>query len=274
MSKKTEKVDDSTSDKIEELYSWKISQSFESDQEVIGFFRLCAYQNDSEKAAKYDQVDVLPLNEELKAAFASWEIEEDWEANDFDTFQCADRKTPGAEKVLKIYNGYDNRLLNCRPTNLDEAEKDKLVSLLNKYYNHVSSDFDINKAVIEASQPEPEFHLFASAPEGEITREYLEENWAVSSYNEDEECQIDYYINELHNCPGDKAYIYSHEDDELRQLEIVHIIARSDNPDAYEELLEDDDVLINGEEEYGADTSAEFITQFDCYLVWFKEIEE
>ena len=108
----------------------------------------------------------------------------------------------------------------------------------------------------------------------EITREYLEENWAVSSYDEGEECQIDYYMNEQQNNPGDKAYLYFHEDDELRQLEIVHIIARSNNPDTYDKLLEDDDVLINGEDEYGADASAEFFTQFDCYLVWFKEIEE
>ena len=29
-----------------------------------------------------------------------------------------------------------------------------------------------------------------------MTREYLEENWEVSSYNEDTEDQLDYYINE------------------------------------------------------------------------------
>jgi len=27
-----------------------------------------------------------------------------------------------------------------------------------------------------------------------------------------------------------------------------------------------------GEEEYGADCSAEFIGKFSCYLMWFKEI--
>ena len=38
----------------------------------------------------------------------------------------------------------------------------------------------------------------------------------------------------------------------------------------YDDL--DEDVLIDGETEYGADTSAEFITDNDCYLVWFKYV--
>ena len=37
-------------------------------------------------------------------------------------------------------------------------------------------------------------------------------------------------------------------------------------------LLEDDDVLISSEEEYGADCSAEFILLCDSFLVWFKEV--
>lgn len=34
--------------------------------------------------------------------------------------------------------------------------------------------------------------------------------------------------------------------------------------------MENDDVLIDGEDKYDADTSAEFITDCDCYLVWFR----
>ncbi len=106
----------------------------------------------------------------------------------------------------------------------------------------------------------------------EISREYLEENWTVSSYNEGETEQIDYYINEIKSFEGDTAYVYSHEDDELCKLEIIYVIARSTDPDAYDSLLEDDDVLINGEDKYGADASAEFIGMTDCYLVWFKNV--
>ena len=105
-----------------------------------------------------------------------------------------------------------------------------------------------------------------------MTREFLEENWAVSSYDEDTMCQIDYYIDEGNCSVGNKAYMYSHPDEELIEMEIVHIIALSDDFDLYNELLEDDDVLINGEDEYGADCSAEFITDNDSYLVWFKNI--
>ena len=105
-----------------------------------------------------------------------------------------------------------------------------------------------------------------------MTREFLEENWTVSSYDEDTICQIDYYIDEDNCSVGDKAYMYSHADEELIEMEIVHIITLSNDLDQYNNLLADDDVLINGEEEYGAECSAEFITDNDSYLVWFKNV--
>lgn len=105
-----------------------------------------------------------------------------------------------------------------------------------------------------------------------MTKEFLEENWAVSSYDEDTACQIDYYIDEEHCGVGDKAYMYSHADHELIEMELAHIITLSDDYNLYNELLADDDVLLNGEAEYGADCSAEFITDNDSYLVWFKNI--
>ena len=105
-----------------------------------------------------------------------------------------------------------------------------------------------------------------------MTREELK-NWALSEYNEYTEEQLDYYINERQCDVGDKAYLYSHEDDELYEMEIIHIIARFDDEDFYDELLEDEDVLLDGEYKYDADTSAEFITDNDCYLVWFKYVE-
>lgn len=45
-----------------------------------------------------------------------------------------------------------------------------------------------------------------------------------------------------------------------------------DNAELYDELIQDEDVLINGEDEYGADCSAEFIAKLSCYMVWFKEV--
>ena len=103
-----------------------------------------------------------------------------------------------------------------------------------------------------------------------MTREELK-NWELSEYNEDTEDQLDYYINERKCDVGDKAYLYSHADDELTEMEIVHIIARLDDSFVYDHLLETD-VLLDGEDAYNADTSAEFITDNDCYLVWFKYV--
>lgn len=97
-------------------------------------------------------------------------------------------------------------------------------------------------------------------------------NLALSEYNEGTEDQLDYYINEMHCDIGDKAYLYSHDDKTLTEMEIVHIIARSDDREFYDNL--DENVLYENEREiaYNADTSAEFITDNDCYLVWFKYI--
>ncbi len=103
-----------------------------------------------------------------------------------------------------------------------------------------------------------------------MTQEELKNFWEVSEYNESTADQLDYYINKRKCKIGDDAYIYSHEEDKLYRMEIVHIISRMTTPKLYDILIQNDDVLINGEETYKADTSAEFITDNDCYLVWFK----
>lgn len=104
-----------------------------------------------------------------------------------------------------------------------------------------------------------------------MTLEELEKEWEVSSYEEDTEVQLDYYI-DLSNCEvGDEAYLYCHEEDTLIEMKIIHIIWWSDNPEYYDGLL-GNDVLIDGEVKYGADTSAEFILDDDCCLVWFKTV--
>lgn len=104
-----------------------------------------------------------------------------------------------------------------------------------------------------------------------MTREKLK-NWEISEYNENTENQLDYYINERKCEAGDLAYLYSHETNEWTEMEIVRTTRRSDNPGHYDDLPED--VLLNGESEYNADTSAEFITDNDCYLVWFRYINK
>ena len=181
--------------------------------------------------------------------------------------------------MLRLYNGYMGWMLIVEFENMEDAEKKTVVALLQKYYNHVTSDFDKKKALKKRNEaafepdPEPKYDIMDVLINGNVCREYLEDCWDVSSYDEGEDCQIDYYLKKDDNVAGDTAYMYSHEDDELRKLEIVHIIARSADPDAYDKLLEDDDVLINGEGEYGADCSAEFILLCDSFLVWFKEAD-
>lgn len=104
-----------------------------------------------------------------------------------------------------------------------------------------------------------------------MTREELK-NWILSEYNEDSDDQLDYYINGMKCEVGDKAYLYDHAEDELTEMEIIHIIHRMNDMEYYDELIEDEDVLLDGEDEYEADTSAEFITDDNCCLVWFKYV--
>ena len=95
-------------------------------------------------------------------------------------------------------------------------------------------------------------------------------DFIISSYNEDTEDQLDYYIDEGKCNVGDIAYLYDYADKRFTKMEITHIIRRSDDMESYDNL--DEDILCDRETEYNADTSAEFIMDYDCYLVWFKYV--
>ena len=111
------------------------------------------------------------------------------------------------------------------------------------------------------------------APSQEDLMQKVVETWSLSSYNEGTDDQLDYYINERKAGVGDIAYQYSQEEEKWFRMKILNIIRRSDDPKKYDKLLENEDVLLDGEDEYEADTSAEFITDNDCYLVWFEFCE-
>ena len=71
--------------------------------------------------------------------------------------------------------------------------------------------------------------------------------------------------------PQSVAFLYDKEGDEVVTLIVQRAIFQSEDFDAYDSLPED--VLLKGEEELGSDASAEFITDEDCFLVWFREEE-
>lgn len=102
-----------------------------------------------------------------------------------------------------------------------------------------------------------------------MTLQEIKNKFTVSEYNKDTEDQLDYYINERDCEIGSIAYLYDHCEKELTKMNIVDVIKRSDNIEKYDKLIEDDDVLLDGEIRLYCDTSAEFITDNDCYLVWF-----
>lgn len=100
--------------------------------------------------------------------------------------------------------------------------------------------------------------------ESELLKEM--ESMVESAYNEDTDSELDYYIKEPPTI-GDFAWLYAKEYDTVQKMRIKQVIYRSDDVDAYDANSED--ILIDGESKYDADTSAEFITDNDSYLVWF-----
>lgn len=77
------------------------------------------------------------------------------------------------------------------------------------------------------------------------------------------ESNIGYYLDTPKNRQLLKELGYESNNDRLKKLRSLYIES------AYNEDTDSEDVLIDGESEYDADTSAEFITDNDSYLVWF-----
>lgn len=97
-------------------------------------------------------------------------------------------------------------------------------------------------------------------------------SWEISSYNENSDEELNYFLNPKYHRIDDIAYLYDHANQILEKMRIVSIISRNQNPFVYDQLVRNDDILIAGEKEWKADTSAEFIFDNDCCMVWFKKI--
>lgn len=93
------------------------------------------------------------------------------------------------------------------------------------------------------------------------------EQMECSSYDEGKSDEHTFYMNERKCEIGNVGYLYDKAGDRFYKLKIVKTICRSDNAERYDNYSSD--ILVDNEDTYGADTSAEFITEHDCYLVWF-----
>lgn len=76
-----------------------------------------------------------------------------------------------------------------------------------------------------------------------------------------------FYIKQGNVAFGDTGYMK--RDREIHKLKILNCVKRSDNPCKYDRLPED--VLLTMETNCNADTSCEFISAADCYLIAFKD---
>lgn len=85
----------------------------------------------------------------------------------------------------------------------------------------------------------------------------------VSEYGNDES----FYVKQGNVAFGDTGYVK--RDGEIHKLKILNCVKRSDNPRKYDNLSED--VLLTMETNCNADTSCEFISNDNCYLIAFKD---
>lgn len=101
-----------------------------------------------------------------------------------------------------------------------------------------------------------------------------EDEWYRSDYQPDDIAEnFSYYIHKDDHSFGDIGYMRS-SDGTFTKLKIVHIISLSENKAAYQLLSDDVDVLFKGEKMFEADTSAEFYTADDMFIVWFKIVDD
>ncbi len=100
-----------------------------------------------------------------------------------------------------------------------------------------------------------------------MTREYLVKHYIMSTYISENDV-VDYFIN-LSSCKEkDIAYLYSYEEKDIIKMRIFKIIWRSENPYFYDNFKEDALSIVG--DACKADASAEFFTDDDSCLVWFK----
>lgn len=108
----------------------------------------------------------------------------------------------------------------------------------------------------------------------EYTKQLIiqEKEWEDDSFICSEYSDVEYYVNHCGCGVGGHPLGYELDKDtgEVCILQTVMMISRSGYPELYDIL--DDYVLIRGEELFKAGCSAEFITDKDSYLVWFRRI--
>lgn len=94
------------------------------------------------------------------------------------------------------------------------------------------------------------------------------ESW----YNENTKEEQCFIISSEHHKHGDVALLKYSYSDNIISLKILHIITRSEDIDHYDNIFQED--ILHMEEVFKSDYFAEFITEDDCYMVWFKEIKD
>lgn len=127
--------------KEQDVYVWKIEQQTSTDEEVISFFRFGGAMKNRKKAAKYDCVCIKQIYEDICEAFVDWDNDRDeWEKDNYKSFMCSNKESYGYEKIIYIYSGYDHKFLNCTFTNLGEEERNLVISIMQKYCNHIAME--------------------------------------------------------------------------------------------------------------------------------------
>ena len=168
-------------------------------------------------------------------------------------------ETNAPEKAIKFQLIHNNELLEARQP---ISNPYNIIEKLGYFVKTIGDSDSLSDSDVKALEIAQEYDCYDCEFVG----------WQMSSYNENTQDQLDFYMSENECELGDTAFLYSHEDNTLSVMEIANIIVRSNDTEYYDNLSEY--VLVHSEGKYNADRSAEFITDNDCYLVWLRYCDQ
>ncbi len=120
--------------KIENLYAWVPVQIDMAEEDIISFFRYGKYKDNISKTNLFIDIDKNSLFDELQNEFTEWKCDERRLSKSNNTsFYSTKNDRYGYEKIIDINAGYESKFINITLKNMDDDEKNRFISIINKW---------------------------------------------------------------------------------------------------------------------------------------------
>ena len=120
--------------KIDNLYAWVPVQIDMAEEDIISFFRYGKYKDNISKTDLFIDIDINSLFDELQNEFTEWKCDERRLSKSNNTsFYSTKNDRYGYEKIIDIYADYESKFINITLNNMDDDEKNRFISIINKW---------------------------------------------------------------------------------------------------------------------------------------------